>query len=93
MKLARIAMNFEVADFFGRGEERTLDFRGRLGASRCPVLVIAGALNPVTPPANAEDIVAELSPQLVRYELVRGAGHGIIRDDPAALVGLIRSFL
>lgn len=92
-KLARVIQRLDVAEAFARGEERTFDFGGKLGGIRCPVLVIAGELDPITPPANAEDVAAELPPELVRYELVRGAGHGIIRDDPDALVRLIREFL
>jgi pimeloyl-ACP methyl ester carboxylesterase len=90
---ARRLANPELAEYFDRGEGRTFDFSGGLGAIRCPVLVVAGELDPVTPPSCSEAIAAELGPQLVRYELVRNAGHGILRDEPEALLALVRSFL
>ena len=82
------------ARFFKAGGERwSMDFRAGLARVRCPTLVLAGDRDPVTPLADAEEIVASLPADLVRYEVVRGAGHGPHRDRPAETERLLRSFI
>jgi pimeloyl-ACP methyl ester carboxylesterase len=43
---ARITTRLEVAEHFARGEELTFDLRPRPGEVRCPVLLLAGELDP-----------------------------------------------
>jgi pimeloyl-ACP methyl ester carboxylesterase len=76
-----------------RGELRSMNLRPGLAAARCPVLVMAGEEDPVTPPQDAAEIVAALPPGLVRFERFPGVGHGPWRDDAAATERVLREFL
>lgn len=92
---ARAVMRPEVFRHFslpGR-EMRTMDFRAQLRAIRCPVLVLAGSEDPITPPRLSDEILASLQPgigQLRRYE---NCGHGAFRDDPETVYDDIGRFL
>ena len=76
-----------------RGELRGMDLRPGLADVQCPVLVMAGEQDPVTPPEDAEEIVAALPPQWVSYERFPGVGHGAWRDDPEAAYRVLRQFI
>ena len=60
---------------------------------KCPTLVLAGDLDPMTPIANSDDIAAALPQSLVRYERFRGAGHGVGQDQPDRYCALLREFM
>jgi proline iminopeptidase len=83
----------EILFHSARHEMPTMDLRPGLAAVRCPVLVMHGELDPVTPIEDAEEIVAALPPQWVRYERFANAGHGAWRDRPDAALAVIREFL
>lgn len=91
--IARIVMNRELMEAFSLGELRTFDYRGELGRIRCPTLVLAGELDPITTVEDAEDIVAALPPDLVRFERFPRAGHGVFRDQPEEALAVIREFV
>jgi pimeloyl-ACP methyl ester carboxylesterase len=57
--------------------------------SEIPTLVLAGELDPATPPAWAETVVATLP--MARHALVRNASHGVLTSGCGA--GLIAGFL
>jgi len=75
-----------------RTELQGMDLRPGLAAARCPVLVMAGEEDPVTPPEDAEEIAAALPPQWVQLERFPGVGHGAWRDDPDAAERVLRRF-
>jgi proline iminopeptidase len=79
--------------FKSDGEGFRFDFRDRLSQVKCPTLVLAGELDPVTPMADSDDIAAALPPALVRYERFLGAGHGVGHDQPERYYGLLREFI
>jgi len=79
--------------FEGDGEGFRFDFRDRLKNVRCPTLVLAGDLDPVTPMADAEDLAAALPQSLVRFEKFPGAGHGVGNDQPERYFALLREFV
>jgi pimeloyl-ACP methyl ester carboxylesterase len=79
--------------FKSDGEGFRFDFRDRLGQVKCPTLVLAGELDPVTPMADSDDIVSALPSALVRYERFLGAGHGVGHDQPERYYGLLREFI
>jgi pimeloyl-ACP methyl ester carboxylesterase len=91
--IARVVMNRELMERFGLGELRTFDYRAELGKIRCPTLVLAGELDPITTVDDAEDIVAALPPELVRFERFPQAGHGVFRDQPDEALAVIREFI
>ena len=76
-----------------RGELRHMNLLPGLAAVQCPVLVMAGEEDPVTPVEDAEDIVAALPPQWVQFARFPGVGHGPWRDDPEATERVLRGFL
>ena len=78
---------------FGGGEDRTFDLLPDLARVRCPTLVLAGEDDPVTPPADSEDIAAAVPAGLARLERFPGCGHGVFRDDPERGLAAIRRFL
>jgi pimeloyl-ACP methyl ester carboxylesterase len=83
-----------LAHFFNAGGEGfRFDFRSRLAGVKCPTLVLAGDLDPVTPMADSEDIAAALPPALVRFERFIGAGHGVGHDAPERYYSLLRAFV
>jgi len=75
-----------------RGELRDMDLRPGLAQVQCPVLVMAGEQDPVTPPEDAAEIVAALPAQWVQFERFAGVGHGAWRDDPEAAERVLRRF-
>jgi proline iminopeptidase len=91
--LARTRFNLELLFGWERAEGATLDLRTELARVRCPTLVLAGDDDPVTPLESAEEIVAHLPPELVRFERFAGARHGVHRDEPEACFRVLREFL
>jgi proline iminopeptidase len=75
------------------GEHNTFDLRGDLARATCPVLVLAGELDPVCPIAGSEEIVANLPADLVRFERFANCGHGVFRDDPDRAMAVLREFV
>jgi proline-specific peptidase len=88
---ARVILKREVGNHFFRGEANTIDLLPELPSIRCPTLVIAGELDPITPVADAEDIAAAIPN--ARLEVFAGAGHGVFRDKPHEAISLIREFV
>lgn len=76
-----------------RTELPGMDLRPGLANVQCPVLVMAGEQDPVTPPQDAAEIAAALPPQWVQFERFAGVGHGVWRDDPVAAERVLRRFL
>jgi proline iminopeptidase len=83
----------EILFHSARHEMPGMDLRPGLAAVQCPVLVMAGDADPVTPMADAEEIVAALPPQWVRFERFTNAGHGAWRDAPEAALAVLRRFV
>lgn len=91
----RTVRNDAVAFRFGApdGEAPRLDFRAGLGRVQCPVLVMAGEDDPITPISRSEVLAASLPAHLVRFERFADAGHGVHNDDPAGAMALLRDFI
>jgi proline iminopeptidase len=89
----RAIMRFRVMFDFVAGEQRTMDFREALAKIVCPTLVIAGDLDPITPPACAQEIFDHLPEGVRRLEIFKGCGHGVYRDRPDEGEALLREFL
>ncbi|MBH9551480.1 alpha/beta fold hydrolase [Inhella gelatinilytica] len=75
------------------GEQQRMDLRPGLAGVRCPVLVMAGDTDPVTPIEDAEEIVAALPPACVQFERFANVGHGPWRDDPVRTLAVLRRFI
>lgn len=90
---ARALMRFEVLFHFIRGEQMGMDFRPALGRVACPTLVLAGAQDPITPLACAQEIAAALPAHLAELQVFDDAGHGVHRDQPERAEAVTRAFL
>jgi len=75
------------------GEGHRFDFRARLKDIPCPTLVLAGTDDPICPIEDAEDIVANLRPDVCTYRVFPQCGHGISWDDPDGFVSAVRDFV
>jgi pimeloyl-ACP methyl ester carboxylesterase len=89
----RIVFNTEILFASAGGEQRTMDLRPGLATAQCPVLVMAGDADPVTPIEDAQEIVAALPPQWVQFERFANVGHGPWRDDPEGAFAVLRRFI
>ncbi len=74
-------------------EIRVMDLRDRLGAVRCPALVLLGEQDSTVPAHLAREIVEAIPKGLARLELVPEAAHEVIVDNPAESYRLMREFL
>ncbi len=89
----RAIMRTEVMFHFILGEQRTMDLRAGLGRVTCPTLVLAGGLDPITPVACSDAILAALPEGVGQRVVFADAGHGVHRDEPARAEGVLRQFL
>lgn len=90
---ARIVFNEAILFASAGGEQRTMNLLPGLAAAQCPVLVMAGAQDPVCPLADSEDIFAALPPQHRELAVFAGSGHGAWRDEPEAAFARLRAFI
>ena len=91
--LARVTQRPEVSEHFFRGEILHFDLNERLGEIRCPVLLLAGELDPIVTIADAEELAAALPPDRLRVERFPDAGHQLAIEQPEAVLALIREFV
>jgi len=70
-----------------------MDLRPGLAHVTCPTLVMAGGLDPITPVACSEAIVAALPEGVAELVVFDDAGHGIHRDEPERAEAALRRFL
>lgn len=89
----RAIRRFEVMFHFIQGEQRSMDLLTGLAAVRCPTLVLAGGVDPITPISCAEAIHAALPPGVGELAVFEQAGHGVHRDEPERAETVLRRFL
>ena len=75
------------------GEQQTMQLLPGLARVQCPVLVMAGEQDPVTPLADAQEIAAAIPAPWGRLVSFANAGHGAWRDEPDAAVAALRAFI
>jgi pimeloyl-ACP methyl ester carboxylesterase len=88
--LARAVLRPEVGHHFFAAEGFTYDWLGELDRIRCPTLILAGELDPITTVADHRDMAAGIRGS--RLEVFAGAGHGVFRDKPTEALDMIREF-
>ncbi|SFI34287.1 proline iminopeptidase [Bosea sp. OK403] len=74
-------------------EHGRMDFREALGRIACPVLIMAGESDPITPIAFNEEIMQHCPAGLARFERFADCGHGIVEDEPERYYRAIRDFI
>jgi proline iminopeptidase len=89
----RSSFNPEILFTSASGEQQTMNLLPGLANARCPVLVMAGALDPVCPLADARDIAAALPTALMQFAEFENCGHGVWRDEPDAALARLRKFI
>jgi len=91
----RVIRRHEVGLKFGgpRNEQGQMDFRADLQRVGCPVLILSGDRDPMSPPEFSETIAACLPPHLVRLERFENCGHGVFGDDPERAFRVLREFI
>ena len=83
----------DVGNYFIGGEMKTFDLLPELEKVRCPTLVLGGALDPICPMEDVEEIVRALPAHLVRFERLERSSHMFWTDEPEQLFATIREFL
>lgn len=89
----RIVFNEEILFASAGGEQQTMNLLPGLAQAQCPVLVMAGALDPVCPLEDSQDIAAALPASLARLAVFEHSGHGAWRDEPDAAFAALRQFI
>lgn len=89
----RAIFNPEILFTWAGGEQQTFDLLPGLANAQCPVLVLAGELDPVCTLDDALDMAAALPPHLVEFARFDGCGHGVWRDAPDAAFARLRQFI
>jgi pimeloyl-ACP methyl ester carboxylesterase len=70
-----------------------MDLRPGLAAAHCPVLVLAGEHDPLSPPAVVAEIVSALPAGLGELHVVGGASHRVLWDEAETAHALVREFV
>ncbi|MEM6372916.1 MAG: alpha/beta hydrolase [Pseudomonadota bacterium] len=93
--LPRVLWRNETALWFNgpNNEHGQFDYRADLEKIQCPVLVMVGAQDPITPPVFSDTIVQNLHPEHVRYIKYDACGHGVVGDKPAQALTELRGFI
>lgn len=91
--LARVTLRSEVSEHFFRAEILRFDMRQRLRDIRCPVLLLAGELDPIVTVKDAEELAAALPPDRLRFVRFENAGHMLAAEEPETVLRLIREFV
>jgi len=89
----RTTLTPEILMHWAKGEKKTMNLLPGLSRAQCPVLVLAGDQDPVTPIDDARDIAAALPEQWVQFHAVAGAGHGAWRDKQNEAFAVLRRFI
>jgi pimeloyl-ACP methyl ester carboxylesterase len=91
---ARVRLNREVLIRFRRGECGPLEVTADdLGKVSCPVLVLAGEDDPVSPAVSTRRVTSSARCPAVELHVFPGVGHGVFRQAPAQAFALLRAFL
>jgi proline iminopeptidase len=80
-----------MTEHFLRHEYLQCDYRDKLSAIRCPTLLLAGELDPISPVEEIEDTASRMRPGLARVVRFPDAGHGV-GGQPTA-IELVRDFV
>jgi len=91
--LKRVTRNIEVAKHFRLTGEMRFDLRARLHEVQCPVLVMAGALDPMVTIEDARELAAALPKERTTFLEFENAGHMLALEQPDAVVDAMIDFI
>jgi pimeloyl-ACP methyl ester carboxylesterase len=89
----RAVTNFDLTFEFFRNESRSFNLLPGLSRIKCPTLIAAGVLDPITPLDDSKDIAAAMTPGVARLEVFEDAGHGAHRDQPDRFFKVLNEFI
>ncbi|HEV7941585.1 MAG TPA: alpha/beta hydrolase [Solirubrobacteraceae bacterium] len=92
-RAARGIMRQEVSLRFLREEATRFDHRAEAAGVRCPVLVISGAQDFVTPLDAGRELAESLPADLVEFAAIENASHELLPDASDQVVPLLRRFV
>lgn len=90
---ARITRRLEVAAHFRRSGEMRFDFRKQLQSIRCPVLIMAGLLDPMVTIDDARELAAALPSETTQILEFENAGHMLALEEPEKVIAAITKFI
>jgi proline iminopeptidase len=95
VRAARSRFALEVnRHFFGPdGEAWRIDLRDDPAAVRCPMLVISGVDDPISPAEMGRGIAAGVPNGLGRFVLFEDSSHAVMTDEPERFVAVVASFI
>ncbi len=85
--------NHDILLAWASTEQQTMNLLPGLAQAQCPVLILAGELDPVCPLEDAQDIAQALPKKWMQFAQFAGCGHGVWRDNPEAAFARIRAFI
>ena len=89
----RTVFNEEILFTSAGGEQQHMQLLPGLAAVQCPVLVMAGEQDPVTPLQDAQEIAAAIPAPWARLVTFADTGHGAWRDKPDEALAVLREFV
>jgi proline iminopeptidase len=92
-RISRSILNLDILHTWSRDALPQLNLLPGLARAACPVLVLGGEDDPVTPIEDQRDIAAALPPQWVEFHAFPRAGHGVWREWPEETFALLRRFI
>jgi proline iminopeptidase len=90
---SRTLFNTDILFTSASGEQQTMNLLPGLASVQCPVLVLAGTEDPVTPLVDAQEIAAAIPAPWSRLVSIADAGHGTWRDQPDMAMRVLREFV
>jgi len=88
---ARIVSRAAVTEYFLRHEYLQCDYRDQVSAIRCPTLLLAGELDPISPVQEIEDMASRMPVGLAGVVRFPDAGHGV--GGQPTVIDLVRDFV
>jgi proline-specific peptidase len=79
--------------FRDSGEMVAFDYRDGVKSIRCPVLLMAGALDPIVTVEDARELAAALPQPSTTFREFPGAGHLLALEHPDAVASLMTDFI
>ena len=69
------------------------DFRKHLQSIRCPVLIMAGLLDPMVTIDDARELATALPPETTQILEFENAGHMLALEEPEKVIDAITKFI